>query len=211
MAVIVLNAGAMACEHYGQTQAWTDTLSGISYACTAVFIVEAIIKLVAMGRKYFNSRWNAFDFFCVATALAGPRRRRRKHHLGVARVSSGARLPPGPETERAAHAVQHAGNLAAGLGEHRRVAVPVVFRVRRAGHEPVRQGYVWRKLKRGRQTRARKRKRDLDAQAGVAFPGLADVAVSLVEKHLPDPADLAVLRAVSQRHARRGGRDRAED
>ena len=51
---------------------------------------------------------------------------------------------------------------------------------------------------RGVQTRARKRKRDLDAQAGVAFPGLPfHVAVSLVEKHLPDPADLAVLRAVS--------------
>ena len=47
--------------------------------------------------------------------------------------------------------------------------------------------------------RARKRKRDRDAQAGVAFPGLPfDVAVSLVEKHLPDPADLAVLRAVSK-------------
>ena len=45
----------------------------------------------------------------------------------------------------------------------------------------------------------RARKRDLDAQAGVAFPGLPfDVAVFLVEKHLPDPADLAVLRAVSK-------------
>ena len=52
---------------------------------------------------------------------------------------------------------------------------------------------------RGVQTRARKRKRDLDAQVGVAFPGLPfDVAVSLVENHLPDPADLAVLRAVSK-------------
>jgi hypothetical protein len=52
---------------------------------------------------------------------------------------------------------------------------------------------------RGVETRARKRKRDLAAQAGVAFPGLPfDVAVSLVEKHLPDPADLAVLRAVSK-------------
>ena len=45
---------------------------------------------------------------------------------------------------------------------------------------------------RGVETRARKRKRDLAAQAGVAFPGLPfDVAVSLVAKHLPDPADLA--------------------
>ena len=52
---------------------------------------------------------------------------------------------------------------------------------------------------RGAMTRARKRKRDVDAQAGVAIPGLPfDVAVSLVEKQLPDPADLAVLRAVSR-------------
>jgi hypothetical protein len=54
-------------------------------------------------------------------------------------------------------------------------------------------------MARGVETRARKRKRDLAAQAGVAIPGLPfDVAVSLVEKHLPDPADLAVLRAVSK-------------
>ena len=48
---------------------------------------------------------------------------------------------------------------------------------------------------RGVETRARKRKReDRDAQAGVAFPGLPfDVAVSIVEEHVPDPADLAVL------------------
>ena len=51
----------------------------------------------------------------------------------------------------------------------------------------------------GVETRGRRRKRDLDAQAGVAIPGLPfDVAVSIVEKHLPDPADLAVLRAVSR-------------
>ena len=49
------------------------------------------------------------------------------------------------------------------------------------------------------ETRARERKRVLAAQAGVAFPGLPnDVAVSLVEKHPRDPADLAVLRAVSK-------------
>ena len=49
------------------------------------------------------------------------------------------------------------------------------------------------------ETRARKRKRILDAQAGVAFPGLPfKVARILAEKHLPDPADLAVLRAVSK-------------
>ena len=52
----------------------------------------------------------------------------------------------------------------------------------------------------GVETRARKRKReDRDAQAGVAFPGLPfDVAVSIVEEHVPDPADLAVLRGMSR-------------
>ena len=53
---------------------------------------------------------------------------------------------------------------------------------------------------RGVETRARKRKRDIEvAQSGVAIPGLPfDVAGSIVEKHLPDPADLAALRAVSK-------------
>ena len=40
---------------------------------------------------------------------------------------------------------------------------------------------------------------DPDAQADVAFPGLPfHVAVSLVEKHLHDPSDLANLRGVSR-------------
>ena len=52
---------------------------------------------------------------------------------------------------------------------------------------------------RGVCARGHKRTRDRDAHAGVAFPALPfDVAVFLVEKHLPDPADLAVLRAVSK-------------
>ena len=52
---------------------------------------------------------------------------------------------------------------------------------------------------RGVETRGSKRNRVLDAQAGVAIPGVPfDVAVSLVQKHLSDPADLAVLRAVSK-------------
>ena len=47
--------------------------------------------------------------------------------------------------------------------------------------------------------RHRQRKHDLDAQAGVAIPDLPfDVAVSLVKDNLPDPADLAILRAVSR-------------
>ena len=55
---------------------------------------------------------------------------------------------------------------------------------------------------RGVETRARKRKRVLEAaQLAIAIPNLPfDVVVSHVfrEMHLPDPADLAVLRGVSR-------------
>ena len=55
---------------------------------------------------------------------------------------------------------------------------------------------------RGVETRARKRKTVFEAaQLAIAIPDLPfDVVVSHVfrEKHLPDPADLAVLRAVSK-------------
>jgi len=53
---------------------------------------------------------------------------------------------------------------------------------------------------RGVETRARKRKRAaLDAQADVAFPGVPfDVCVTHVIRNVSDPADLAVLRAVSR-------------
>ena len=55
---------------------------------------------------------------------------------------------------------------------------------------------------RGVETRARKRKRVFEAaQLAIAIPNLPfDVVVSHVfrEKHLPDPADLAVLRGVSR-------------
>ena len=72
MAVITVNAFAMACEHYQQSEAWTQALDIVSYICAAVFIAEAVIKLVGLGVfGYFAKRWNQFDFFCVATSVIG--------------------------------------------------------------------------------------------------------------------------------------------
>ena len=62
------------------------------------------------------------------------------------------------------------------------------------------------------ETRARKRKRDLDAQAGVAIPGLSfDVTVSLVEKASTRSRGPRGASRGESRDARRCGRDRAED
>lgn len=72
MFIIVLNAVAMASEHYEQSDALTDALAGASYFFAAVFVGEAALKLYAMyPSAYFSERWNCFDFFCVATTLIG--------------------------------------------------------------------------------------------------------------------------------------------
>jgi hypothetical protein len=72
MAVIVLNAVAMACEQYDQTDELTLYLEAAGYVFAAIFIAEASLKLFAMfPLAYFSERWNCFDFFCVATTLIG--------------------------------------------------------------------------------------------------------------------------------------------
>lgn len=34
-----------------------------------IFIIEALLKLVAFGRSYFNNNWNRFDFFVVCASI----------------------------------------------------------------------------------------------------------------------------------------------
>ena len=36
---------------------------------TAIFIIEAILKLIAYGDTYFNNSWNQFDFFVVFSSI----------------------------------------------------------------------------------------------------------------------------------------------
>lgn len=40
----------------------TDTLNSIFLI---IFVIEALIKIVAFGKRYFKDSWNKFDFFIV--------------------------------------------------------------------------------------------------------------------------------------------------
>ena len=40
-----------------------------NYIFTAIFIVEAALKLFAYGRSYFDTAWNRFDFFVVISSI----------------------------------------------------------------------------------------------------------------------------------------------
>ena len=40
-----------------------------NYIFTAIFIIEAVFKLLVYGLAYFKTGWNKFDFFVVVSSL----------------------------------------------------------------------------------------------------------------------------------------------
>lgn len=50
---------------------WVDsTLENVNYIFTAIFMVEAIVKIIAYGfDAYFKDSWNLFDFIIVLSSI----------------------------------------------------------------------------------------------------------------------------------------------
>jgi hypothetical protein len=69
MATIMLNIVQMAVSYQGQPAWYTSFLAGINYIFTVIFLVEAILKMIAYGWSYFGTAWNKFDFFVVMSSL----------------------------------------------------------------------------------------------------------------------------------------------
>jgi len=61
----------MAINYYLMPKSLEDVLSGLNYLFAFVFNVEATIKLIALGKKYFKDNWNLFDLFVVFGTNAG--------------------------------------------------------------------------------------------------------------------------------------------
>ena len=40
-----------------------------NYIFTCIFVLEAIIKLIAYSKRYFKDNWNIFDFSIVASSV----------------------------------------------------------------------------------------------------------------------------------------------
>jgi len=68
--VIVLNVGFMSVEHFGMNQAFQDASRISNYIFTAIFVVEAVLKVVGLTwRVYWKNGWNKFDLFVVIASL----------------------------------------------------------------------------------------------------------------------------------------------
>jgi hypothetical protein len=69
MSCILLNMLQMACLHETMSDSFNYFLKFTNYIFTSVFIIEAILKLIAFGWSYFQNSWNRFDFFVVCSSI----------------------------------------------------------------------------------------------------------------------------------------------
>ena len=52
-------------KYYTMTKKLEGILENCNYFFAAVFNVECVLKLIALGKTYFKDQWNAFDFIVV--------------------------------------------------------------------------------------------------------------------------------------------------
>ncbi|GMT06678.1 hypothetical protein PENTCL1PPCAC_28852, partial [Pristionchus entomophagus] len=71
-AVIGINVISMAMEFYMMPMGLKYVLRALNYFFTAVFTLEAGMKLTALGfKRFFRERWNQLDMFIVILSIAG--------------------------------------------------------------------------------------------------------------------------------------------
>ena len=69
MLIIVLNTLMMAIKWPGMSCAVTYVCDKVNMVFTVIFILEAIVKLLGYGVRYFKDKWNIFDFCIVVVSL----------------------------------------------------------------------------------------------------------------------------------------------
>ena len=62
---ILLNMLAMTSQAFGQSSTTLFAFSLLNYIFSAIFGLEAILKIIAFGAAYFTDGWNRFDFTIV--------------------------------------------------------------------------------------------------------------------------------------------------
>ncbi|XP_069381163.1 voltage-dependent T-type calcium channel subunit alpha-1H isoform X2 [Paralichthys olivaceus] len=70
--IICINVFTMSIEHYNQPKYLEEVLKYCNYVFTFIFVIEALLKLVAFGiHRFFKDRWNQLDIAIVALSIMG--------------------------------------------------------------------------------------------------------------------------------------------
>lgn len=67
---IVLNMILIMLKYYQSPPILDTIIEQMNTAFAGIFILEAIIKLTGLGKRYFKDGWNNFDFFIVLSSIA---------------------------------------------------------------------------------------------------------------------------------------------
>lgn len=68
---ILINTICLALTWYDEPPIVAKIISPINLAFNIIYTIEAIIKLIAFGKNYFNDGWNKFDLTIVIVAWLG--------------------------------------------------------------------------------------------------------------------------------------------
>jgi len=69
MICISLNTILLMVKWTGMTEEEDEITDYINYVFMSIFTLEAIVKLIGLGRYYFRDNWNIFDFIIVVGSL----------------------------------------------------------------------------------------------------------------------------------------------
>lgn len=67
--VVMLNIFVLLSSHTGQSDSFSDAQFYLNTTFTFIFIAEAFLKILALGKHYFYDMWNNIDFFIVVGSL----------------------------------------------------------------------------------------------------------------------------------------------
>jgi len=59
----------MAVNWPNQAPSTIQLIERINYCFLGIFVLEATIKLIAFGFRYFKDKWNVFDFIIVLASI----------------------------------------------------------------------------------------------------------------------------------------------
>jgi hypothetical protein len=68
---IITNTVALALKWYDEPELLPQVLDVVNLLFAGIFTVEAVLKILALGKNYFRDTWNMFDFVIVIGTFIG--------------------------------------------------------------------------------------------------------------------------------------------
>ncbi|XP_063720723.1 voltage-dependent calcium channel type A subunit alpha-1-like isoform X3 [Symsagittifera roscoffensis] len=114
MTLIVLNTLVLMMKFNDMPPTYENILRYLNMAFTFLFTIEAIMKIIALGRNYFRDYWNLFDFITVVGSIADVLFTEIQNNLGETTVNDGlvaAVMATTPDASLAPGVAGGGGNL----------------------------------------------------------------------------------------------------